>query len=619
MLKFLKSCPVRWLELLLLLPLCYLLYEQQQAYMGYVKDDTFISMRYARNFSEGRGLVFNYGQKLEGYTNFLWVMLTVPSYWLGVDPLSWVKGMGCLFGQLGIFVTYAIGRHFAGGRLDPFAWMGAAAYACSASVVLWSTAGLEPTLMALLCSGGTLLAMQLAAAGPGGATNRRLAIGAGVVLAFAGLGRPDAHAVVLLAGAAGLIDWLRCREKLRDWLICAGVITAILGPYHLARILYFGDLLPNTFYIKAAAGPEVWKQGQEFMIGLLSFTSNPVAFTLAGAGVLATIACALVSCRARGRCAPAGPEARDAEGSDCESAPATQQARNFSKLWAAVACGFFLLYLVKIGRDEMKWYRLYLPVFPLLLALAGDGLRWMSWGTSRLYAPEAWDAPGRAGHLRRAKVLALWVPVVLVLAFGVYKVNDELLDQKADWHNRYVASSERTFHAMGRYIEERSEPGTVVLFQDMGGAPFAGGALRWVDTIGILDRTVAREHAAIGLNPFMRGIKRGTPGGAKAIRDMDARLRDYFFAQEPEWIAMVAYVGKRGGKRSKIRSKFKQARRDKARQAKLFQKRVRGNVHAHGIAGDARFKRHFTYEKAWMRNSGGYWLVLYRRDQPASE
>jgi len=165
--KLPKFCPVRVIEVLLLLPLCYLLYEQQQAYMGYVKDDTFISMRYARNFAEGRGLVFNYGQKLEGYTNFLWVMLTAPSYWLGVDPLAWVKGMGCLFGQLGIFVTYAIGRHFAGGRLDPFAWLGAAGYAFSASVVLWSTAGLEPTLMALLCSGGTLLAMQLAVAAPG--------------------------------------------------------------------------------------------------------------------------------------------------------------------------------------------------------------------------------------------------------------------------------------------------------------------------------------------------------------------------------------------------------------------------------------------------------------------
>mgnify|MGYP004280342605 CR=1 FL=1 len=65
--------------ILLLLPLFVLLGWWQWHYVGYVKDDTFISMRYARNLAMGHGLVFNYGERLEGYTNFLWVMLTVPS------------------------------------------------------------------------------------------------------------------------------------------------------------------------------------------------------------------------------------------------------------------------------------------------------------------------------------------------------------------------------------------------------------------------------------------------------------------------------------------------------------------------------------------------------------
>ena len=629
--KFLKCCPIRSLEFLLLLPLCYLLYEQQQAYMGYVKDDTFISMRYARNFAEGHGLVFNYGQKLEGYTNFLWVMLTAPAFWLKVDPLSWVKAMACLFGQAGIFVTYAIGRHFAGGRLDPFAWLGAAAWAFSASVVLWSTAGLEPTLMAVLCSGGTLLAMQLASAEAGDPSNRRRAVLAGVVLALAGLGRPDAHAVVLIAAAAGVLDWLRNRDKFGDWLRCALVIAGILGPYHLIRILYFGDMLPNTFYIKAAAGPEVWKQGRDFVGGLLGFTTNPYAFGLAALGLLFTAGAALGGWARRGPTAEPGlGTAGEADGSDDSEAeaeavagdssvgsPKTQAQLGFNKLWAAALCLFFLAYMVKIGRDEMKWYRLYLPVFPLLLALAGDGLRWLAWCGGFLFARDAWNAPGRVGRRRRAWVFAPWIPIALVLGVGLYQGNDELLDQKAAWHNRYVESSEKTFQAMGRYISERSKPGTVVLFQDMGGAPFAGGDLRWIDTIGILNRRVAREHSEIGLNPFMRGIKRSTPGGGKEIQAMDARLRDYFFEQDPQWIAMVAYVGKGGGKRGKIRRNFKRAGSNKKKQAKLFSSRVKRNSHAHGIAKDPRFTKNFSYEKAWMRNRGGYWLVLYKRRAPS--
>ncbi|MEE2828376.1 MAG: hypothetical protein VX498_04235 [Myxococcota bacterium] len=593
------------LHWLLLLPLFAVLGEQQLDYMGYVKDDTFISMRYARNLATGHGMVFNYGQKLEGYTNFLWVILTVPAYWLKVDPLTWVKGMGCLFGQLGIVVTYALGRHLAGDRSDLFAWLAAAGYAFSASVVLWSTAGLEPTLMAVLCSGGTLFGMRLAARSPGDPGARKDALIAGLLLAAAGLTRPDAHAVVLVAAAAGVIDALRRRDKFRPWLLCAGVITAILGPYHLWRILYFGELLPNTFYIKAAAGPEVWEQGRQFALGLLGFTSNSGFFALAALSFLVALVTSLL--RLRDRSAPSAT----AEGSEEPAVRSRLSDRNPARYWAFVLAVLFLLYLVKIGRDEMKWYRLYLPVFPLVLALGSDGLRWVAGGVHRA----AGTLVGLGRGLRVGLFLA-WLPVVLGLAWLTFSLNNDLLEQKRDWHNRYVDSSKKSFQAMGAYISARSEPGDVVLFQDMGAAPFSAGELRWVDTIGILDRTVAREHAAIGLNPFMRGLKRRSPGGAEAISDLDKRLRDYFFDQDPDWIAMVAYVGKRGGKRKKIRRSFRKAKGDKEREAKLFINRVKSNAHAHGIARDRRFRDHFSYEKAWMRNRGGYWLVLYRRNEP---
>ena len=37
-------------------------------------DDAFISFRYARNLLEGHGLVFNPGEYVEGYSNFLWTL-----------------------------------------------------------------------------------------------------------------------------------------------------------------------------------------------------------------------------------------------------------------------------------------------------------------------------------------------------------------------------------------------------------------------------------------------------------------------------------------------------------------------------------------------------------------
>ncbi|MGB7063098.1 MAG: hypothetical protein WBF13_12190, partial [Candidatus Zixiibacteriota bacterium] len=44
-------------------------------YLRFVCDDAFISFRYAKNFVEGHGLVYNIGEKVEGYSNFLWTLL----------------------------------------------------------------------------------------------------------------------------------------------------------------------------------------------------------------------------------------------------------------------------------------------------------------------------------------------------------------------------------------------------------------------------------------------------------------------------------------------------------------------------------------------------------------
>ncbi len=37
----------------------------------FIQDDAFISFRYAENLVQGKGLVYNEGERVEGYTNFL--------------------------------------------------------------------------------------------------------------------------------------------------------------------------------------------------------------------------------------------------------------------------------------------------------------------------------------------------------------------------------------------------------------------------------------------------------------------------------------------------------------------------------------------------------------------
>ena len=55
-------------------------------FYGFIFDDLYISCRYALNFINGNGLVFNYEERVEGYTNFLWTMLSSLFVKLPIDP-----------------------------------------------------------------------------------------------------------------------------------------------------------------------------------------------------------------------------------------------------------------------------------------------------------------------------------------------------------------------------------------------------------------------------------------------------------------------------------------------------------------------------------------------------
>jgi len=66
----------KFILLLLLLGLAFMAWSNR-----FIQDDAFISFRYADNFVQGNGLVWNPGEKVEGYTNFLWtILISIPLY-----------------------------------------------------------------------------------------------------------------------------------------------------------------------------------------------------------------------------------------------------------------------------------------------------------------------------------------------------------------------------------------------------------------------------------------------------------------------------------------------------------------------------------------------------------
>ena len=59
-----------------------------------VFDDAYITYRYADNLVHGYGAVYNHGERVEGYTNFAWMLLSALGIWLGRDPFAFTRGIG---------------------------------------------------------------------------------------------------------------------------------------------------------------------------------------------------------------------------------------------------------------------------------------------------------------------------------------------------------------------------------------------------------------------------------------------------------------------------------------------------------------------------------------------
>src|SRR4029450_2282074 len=75
----------RWLRLGLMASLVLLL--AHALFYRFLCDDAFISFRYAHNLASGQGLVFNPGfERVEGYSNFLWVVVLAAFDALGARP-----------------------------------------------------------------------------------------------------------------------------------------------------------------------------------------------------------------------------------------------------------------------------------------------------------------------------------------------------------------------------------------------------------------------------------------------------------------------------------------------------------------------------------------------------
>ncbi|MBI1797672.1 MAG: hypothetical protein HYR74_11565 [Candidatus Eisenbacteria bacterium] len=218
----------------------------------FVQDDAFIVFRYAQHLAAGIGPVFNPGERVEGYTCPLFMVLVAAAMHGGMDPVVAAQTIGfmaCLGSLLGAF---ALARRLGCDRAQ--AWLAVVLLGTNYTFSAYATGGLETQLQ-------TALATLSLVIGAGALTQPRpRAAALAAFSTFAGLAvltRLDS-ALLVTPIALVLLAHARGRSAALAALIVPGAL--LVGAWLVWESRYYGTLLPNTFHAKVGAHAS-WARG----------------------------------------------------------------------------------------------------------------------------------------------------------------------------------------------------------------------------------------------------------------------------------------------------------------------------------------------------------------------
>jgi len=201
-------------------------------------DDAYISYRYAQHLASGQGLVFNPGERVEGFSNLLYVLLLTPAAALvSKENLYAVSaGLNVVFALAALVLLYRFTMRRLGAR--PAAAVAMLVALCPA-IWVWVASGLETPLVLLLQIAVWVLAEGVVEDREGSLKVLLLAA------ALCVLARVDGFITPFLAAG-----FLVLRGRWKAGLAVAATTVASFAGTTLWRLYYYGWPLPNTYYAK---------------------------------------------------------------------------------------------------------------------------------------------------------------------------------------------------------------------------------------------------------------------------------------------------------------------------------------------------------------------------------
>jgi arabinofuranosyltransferase len=221
--------------------------------LNFTQDDAYISYRYVKNFVSGQGLVFNPGERVEGYTNFLWIIILSIFTKFGLDIIVVSKVLGIASGCMALFLIYKISilvlQAKNGSKILSEPWFfplfPSLLLASNSAFAYWSISGLESAFFVM----AVLLSVYFYF------TNERLMI---LSSALSTLIRPEG---ALVFAIFVLHKFFFKKDGIKNCLSYILGFILLLLPFLIFKIFYYGNLLPNPFYAKTGFSWEYLKTG----------------------------------------------------------------------------------------------------------------------------------------------------------------------------------------------------------------------------------------------------------------------------------------------------------------------------------------------------------------------
>ena len=399
-------------------------------FLPFIADDALISLRYSQRLLAGQGLTWNPGERVEGYSNLLWVLGCAALGFTGMDLITAARVLGFAG------ITAAICSVFYAHRRQSFktalpTLLALMFLPLAAPLAVWAIGGMEQPLVAGLLAWAMVLCYRALEE-----ENERISLLLpGFLLALLCLTRLDgalftvtAVAVVLIVGAVKRAAWRKA--------ITLAALPVFFTLLQIAfRRSYYGEWVPNTALVKFTPSVKHALDGWAY----IRAGAFPILPLIAAAAASVVISFRQKFLRAR-------------------------------MILLSATLLTWTAYVIVIGGDIFPAWRHFVPLIVLLVLMAAIGAEWI------------------ALHARRVHLYV--TSAVLIVLLGIFIVlqahdseNRRAISERWEWDGRSV----------GRLLKQAFGKQDALMAVDPAGCLPYWSELRSVDMLGLNDYYLPRH------------------------------------------------------------------------------------------------------------------------------